>query len=144
MTKDLANLSWQSPLIPSKLSLSLHKAPNRTVCSPCQAQPPRSQLLFILFFPSICTLPKVTVSEHPRWEVCPKPVIDSHVEILYPCSPLAKAKSGSLAIDTTLATFVAYTCSKREALGLPYCPQCIHEILKNWANLSTATWPNSL
>lgn len=100
-----------------------------SVCSPGQAQPPRSQLLFILFFPSICTLPEVTVSEQPTSEMCPKPVIYSHAEVLYPCSPPAKTKSDSLAIDTALTTFVAFTCSKRKALGLPYCPQCIHEIL---------------
>lgn len=58
-----------------------------------------------------------------------------NVPILLP----AMTKVGHLVKDPALPTCVADICSKGAVLGLPYCPQCIHEILKNWANLSTAT-----
>lgn len=39
-----------------------------------------------------------------------------------------KNKVWPLAIHTALTTFVASICRKRDALGLPYYPECIHEL----------------
>ena len=57
----------------------------------------------------------------------------------FPILMPATTKFSHLVKDPALPTCVADICSKGAVLGLPYCPQCIHEILKNWANLSTAT-----
>ena len=48
-----------------------------------------------------------------------------NVPILLP----ATTKVGHLVKDPALPTCVADICSKGAVLGLPYCPQCIHEIL---------------
>ena len=50
-----------------------------------------------------------------------------NVPILLP----AMTKVGHLVKDPALPTCVADICSKGAVLGLPYCSQCIHEILTN-------------
>ena len=62
--------------------------------------------------------------------MCPKSVTYSHLEGLYPCLLSARTKFGPMAIDILVTTFRAGICSsKGDVLGLPYFPECIHELL---------------
>ena len=61
--------------------------------------------------------------------MCPKPVIYSYPEVLYLCLLKTRTKYWALVIDTGLTTFVTAICSKRDALGLPYSYESIHELL---------------
>ena len=61
--------------------------------------------------------------------MCPKPVIYSYPEVLYLCLLKTRTKYWALVIDTGLTTFLTVICSKRDALGLPYSSESIHELL---------------
>ena len=61
--------------------------------------------------------------------MCPKPVIYSYPEVLYLCLLKTRTNYRALVIDTGLTTFVTAICSKRDALGLPYSSESIHELL---------------
>ena len=72
---------------------------------------------------------EITVSEHCRLKMCPKPVIYSYPEVLYLCLLKTRTNYRALVIDTGLTTFLTVICSKRDALGLPYSSESIHELL---------------
>ena len=61
--------------------------------------------------------------------MCPRHVIYSYSEVLYPCLLQTGTKYCPLAIDTGLATILADICCKRYALRLSFGPEGIHELL---------------
>lgn len=133
-TKHLVSLSGEKPGINAKLCFWLQLAPvpsTLPTVPPCQAQSPRHQSLYILMFPTIWAVSETMGSYVPRWKMYIKPIVYSNPELIFPnlLPTTTTTTSGHLVLDTALTTCMAYICNKWSVLGLPFCPECIYELL---------------